>query len=131
MSDTAPQNHAFCFIDKTQLIKIRQKAMRSGVWFKFLRRIDRVLVDLTIMVVDNVRSVTLAKSILALARRLEGIMESRVSKALREIGFPLAQKLSLAAQKWGNTSAESWASAPSFARFLAVMHINDPKIFKL
>lgn len=131
VSDTELKNHTFSFIDKTQLIKIRQKAMRSGVWFKFLRRIDRVLVDLTIRVVDNVRSVTLAKSILALARKLEGFIESRVSRALREIGVPLAKKLSLTAQKWGNTFAESWASVPSFARFLAVMYINDPKIFKL
>ena len=104
--------------------------MRYGVWFRALRRIDRVLIDLTIKVACNVRSVILAKSILALARKLEGIMESSFSRALREVGFQLAQKLSLLAQKWGSTSAKSWASDSSFAHFLAVMHINDPKTFK-
>jgi hypothetical protein len=104
--------------------------MRAGVWFRALRRIDRVLIELTIRVVDSVRSVTLARSISALVGKLEGIMESTVSRAVREVGFPLAQKLSLVTQKWGNVSAESWASDSSFARFLAVMYINDPKTFK-
>ena len=130
MFDAMPHGSAFNFLNRTQLVKLRLKAMRSGVWFKALRRIDRVLIDLTIKVVGNVRSVTLAKSILALARKLEGIMESRLSRALREVGLPLAQKLSVLAQKWGNTSAKSWASASSFVNFLAVMHINDPKTFK-
>lgn len=130
MFEIVSENHAFGFFDRAQLVKLRLRAMRAGVWFRVLRRIDRVLVDLTIRVADNVRSVILARSIFALARKLEGIMESRVSRALREIGFPLAQKLSLTAQKWGNASAESWASAPFFARFLAVMHINDPETFK-
>lgn len=104
--------------------------MRAGVWFRALRRIDRVLIELTIRVADSVRSVTLARSISALAGKLESLLESTVSRAAREVGFSLAQKISLAAQKWGNASAEGWASAPSFARFLAVMYINDPKTFK-
>ena len=130
MFETVPQDNAFIFLNKTQLMKLKLKAMRSGAWFRALRRIDRVLIDLTIKVVSTVRSVTLAKSILALVRKLEGIMESSLSRALREVGFPLAQKLSLVAQKWGSTSAKSWASDSSFVHFLAVMHINDPKTFK-
>jgi hypothetical protein len=57
-------------------------------------------------------------------------MESGFSRALREVGFQRAQKLSLLAQKWGNTSAKSWASNLSFVHFLAVMHINEPKASK-
>lgn len=131
LSDTLPQNHVFCFLDKIQLMKLRQRAMRAGVWFRALRRIDRALIDLTIRVAHNIRSITLARSILALTNKLEEIMESRLSRALREVGFPLAQKLSLAAQKWGNTSAKSWASNLSFVNFLAIMHINDSKTFRL
>jgi hypothetical protein len=129
--EIVPQDRTFSFFDRIQLIKLKLKAIRAGVWFKALRRIDRVLIDLTIKVVGNVRSITLAKSILALARKLEGIMESRLSRALREVGFPLAQKLSLVAQKWGSTSAKSWPSDSSFVNFLGVMHINEPKTFKL
>jgi hypothetical protein len=126
---TPLENNTFSFLSKTQLTRLKLKAMRSGVWFKALPRIDRALFDLTIKVTSSVRSITLARNLLAVIRKLEGIMESRLSRALREVGFPLAQKLSLFAQKWGNTSAKSWAHDPSFANFLAVLQINDPKTF--
>ena len=98
--------------------------MRAGVWFRALPRIDRVLVDLTIKVTENIRSSLLAKSIFAVVGKLEGLLESSVLKSLRLIGRPLAEKISLIAQKLGNTSAESWADDSSFAFFLAIMHTN-------
>ena len=104
--------------------------MRAGVWFRALPRIDRVLVDLTIKVTNNVRSITLAKNILVVVRKLERSLESSLLRAFREVGLPLAQELSLVAQTWGNLSAESWSSDSSFAFFLAVLHINNPKTFK-
>ena len=124
------QEIASSFLNRAHLMKLRLKAMRAGVWFRALPRIDRVLVDLTIKVASSVRSFTLAKNLLAVIRKLEGLLESSLSRALREVGLPLAQKLSLAAQKWGNVSAESWSSDSSFIKFLAVMHINEPKAFK-
>ena len=98
--------------------------MRAGVWFKALPRIDRVLVDLTIKVAENIRSHYLAKSLFAVVGKLEGLLESNVLKSLRLFGRPLAEKISLTAQKLGNTSAKSWAADSSFAFFLAVMHTN-------
>jgi hypothetical protein len=98
--------------------------MRAGVWFRALPRIDRVLVDLTIKVTENIRSSLLAKSIFAVVGKLEGLLESNVLKSLRLIGRPLAEKISLTAQKLGNTSAKNWAADSSFAFFLAIMHTN-------
>ena len=100
MHKTAPQDNAFSFLDKAQLMKLKLKAMRAGVWFRTLPRIDRALIDLTIKVTRNVRSVVLAKSILSITRKLEALLESKFVRAIREIGFPLAYKLSLFAQKW-------------------------------
>jgi hypothetical protein len=117
----------FSFLDKKRLVNLRTKAVRSGVWFKVLQRIDRVLFDLTIRVVDNIRSAKLAKSILAIARKLEDAMKSSLSR-LMEIGLPLAREISLTAQKLGNVSASSWAFDSSFAVFLAVMHMNRHQI---
>ena len=124
------QDNASSLLNKAQLIKLRLKAMRAGVWFRALPRIDRVLVDLTIRVASNVRSFTLAKSILAVIRKLEGLLERSLLRALREVGRPLAQKLSLVAQKWGNAFAKGWASDLSFGIFLAVMHINEHRTSK-
>jgi hypothetical protein len=61
------------FLDKSQLQKLRLRAMRAGVWFRSLPRIDRVLVDLTIKVAGRVRRITLAENILAVVRKLEHI----------------------------------------------------------
>jgi hypothetical protein len=124
------QGNTSSFLTKTQLIKLRLKAMRAGVWFRALPRIDRVLVDLTIRVASSIRSATLAKNILAVTMKLEGLLESRILRAFRGVALKLAQKLSLIAQKWGNTSARHWASNVSFVNFLAVMNINEPKAFK-
>jgi hypothetical protein len=130
MPKTMLTENTLSFLNKKQLIKLRLKAIRAGVWFRALPRIDRVLVDLTIRVAGSIRSTTLARNILAVIRKLDGLLESRLLRAFRGVAHQLAQKLSLMAQKWGNTSAKSWASDVSFVTFLAVMHINEPKTFK-
>jgi len=130
MPKNALPENALGFINKTQLVKLRLKAIRAGVWFRALPRIDRVLVDLTIRVAINIRSATLARNILAVTRKLEGLLESRILRAFRGVANKLAQELSVIAQKWGNTSAKIWASDVSFVNFLAVMHVNEPKTFK-
>jgi hypothetical protein len=114
----------FSFLEKTQLVKMKLRAMRAGVWFRALPRIDRVLIDLTIKVADSIRSVSLAKCVLSVTRKLEGLLESRLARSIREVGFPLACKLSLFARRWGNLRAAEWAEDAGFARYLAVMYLN-------
>jgi len=118
---------SFCFLNKKQLINLKTKAMRSGAWFKALKRIDRVLFDLTIRVVDTIRSAKLAKSIAVLTKKLEDAKKNNFSSRLRTIGLPLTQKISFTAQKLGNASAGGWVFDSSFAVFLAVMCINNVK----
>lgn len=130
MFKTAMPKNTSGFINTNQLIKLRLKAKRAGVWFRSLPRIDRVLVDLTIRVASSVRSATLARNILVVTKKLEGLLESSLLRAFRGIALQIAQKLSLIAQKWGNSSAKRWAHDLSFVKFLAVMHINEPKAFK-
>jgi hypothetical protein len=101
-------------------MKLKFKAVRAGMWFKALSMIDRALVDLTIKVAENIHSISLAKSIFAVVSKLERFLESPALKSLKLIGYTLAEKISLIAQKWGNASAENWATDLSFAFFLAV-----------
>jgi hypothetical protein len=124
VSTTAPQNSTFSFLDKTQLIKLKLKAMRAGVWFRVLRRIDRVLFDLTIKVARCIRSSILANCILSIIGKLEALLESKLARAIRNIGFPLASQLSLLAQKWGNEGAQEWAKDAGFAQYLAIVKLN-------
>lgn len=110
-------NNTSFFPDKKQLVNLKTKAIRSGVWFKALQRIDRVLLDLTIRVVDNIRSAKLARSINMVSRKLEDAIKNNFSNHLRRIGFFFAQKTSSTAQKLGNESAKVWALDSSFAVF--------------
>lgn len=116
-------------LEKSELIRLRLKAVRCGVWFRALSRLDRAVDDLTLRVVDGVRSFRLAAAILSIVKKLQKAVEGRVSGCLTKVGFQLALKLSLFAQKWGNVQARDWASDASFAKFLVIMHINDPKMF--
>ena len=112
------------FLSVGELFKVKNFALRRGVWFKALNRIERGVLDLTMKYVDNVKSTKLAKVLEAIIQKLKQATESMVDKLMRTIGIPLAEKISYIAAGWGNVSAKSWASDSQFAVFLAVMHIN-------
>ncbi len=112
------------FLDRSQLVKLKMRAMRAGVWFHGLPRIDRVLVDLTIQVADCVRSASLARCLLSVSRKLEGLLESKLKRAIREFGLEIVRKLSALALRWGCKSAFGWADDVGFARYWAVMKLN-------
>jgi len=117
-------------LDKRLLKKVKVRAFRNGAWFRALHRLDRVLVNLTIRVVDRIRSATLVKNILTVIKKLEENVGGDLLRDLNDLGFSLARKLGLIAQRWGNTSAKKWAFDLSFLRFLVVLHINDPRYSK-
>lgn len=112
-------------LNVARLLDLKYKAMRSGLWFKALRRIDRVLVDVTVRVAKSVHSATLARALYSIMEKLESAFKNRVWSVVHKIGFPLAHKLSVLAQKWGNDYAPNWAFDESFAKFLAIMYVNS------
>jgi len=113
------------FVEKVSLVKLRLKAMRSGVWYRALNRIDRVLVDLTIKVAKtSIKSNSLLNRLLSVTTKLESILENKLSRATREYGLPQASKLSKLAQSWGNKLAHAWSSDLAFAKFLAALNLN-------
>lgn len=116
-------------LKRDQLAKIRSIAMRRRVWFRVLNRLERGLINLTLKVTDKVRSKALAEALYSIVSTLLKALESKVDLSMRRVGVPLAKKISQIAQKWGNNSAEKWSSDIFFVRFLAVMHLNNPKTF--
>ncbi|MBE0513021.1 hypothetical protein IBX38_08220 [Candidatus Bathyarchaeota archaeon] len=116
-------------LGKNELAKIRARAMRRGVWFRVLTRGERAQVDLTMRVVKRIRSFILAKVITSIVEKLLDAMESRVARLMREVGQPLAQKLSGIAQEWGNRLARQWMADPGFVQYLTVNYMNTPTSF--
>jgi hypothetical protein len=111
-------------VSRSLLVRMRTLALRRGLWFRVLTGTERACVDLTIRVVDEVRSGMLMNALLSVLRKLDEVVESRVVRSMRDVGVEAARRLSSVAVRWGNSSAASWAWDPRFVRFLAVLHLN-------
>ena len=110
--------------ERSELVKLRVKALRRGLWFRVLSRVERGLIDLAIKVVEKVRSLVLARSLIGIVEKLLNAMESEVKRLMRTVGLPLAQKLGEIAQGWGNKSAPLWAADLGFVQYLAIVEKN-------
>ena len=117
-------------LGKSELVRIRARAMRRGVWLRVLTRAERAQIELTTRVVKRIRSFFLARVLTAIVEKLLDAMESRVVRLTREVGSALARKLSGIAQNWGNNSAGDWTADPGFRQYLAVTYMNTPSMFK-
>ncbi|MCW4005049.1 MAG: hypothetical protein NWF04_00410 [Candidatus Bathyarchaeota archaeon] len=106
------------------MLKFKKQAMRAGAWFRVLPRLDRALIDLTIRVTESVRSPFLTKSILSIAHKLETFLENKFISAVRDFGFPIAQKLSSLAVQWGHKKAAVWADDTGYATYWTIMKLN-------
>ena len=129
MRETRPDQTSV-LLSRDELVRMRAKAVRRGVWFRVLTRSERAQVDLTVKLVRKVRSFLLGRVLSSLAKKLREAMESKVTRFMRTVGTPLAEKLSQLAQQWGNPSAIRWAKDPGFVQYLAVVNVNMPEILK-
>lgn len=118
-------------LSRSELTKLRVKARRRGVWFRMLSRVERGLIDLSIKVVEKVRSLVLARSLISVVEKLLEAMESEVARLMRTVGCSLARKLSEVAQGWGNKAARLWATDFSFVQYLAVTQKNLSPSFRV
>ena len=111
-------------LSSDELARIRLMAIRRGVWFKVLSRLERGLVDLSLKVVRRIRSKILAMAICSIVKKLLKALQSKLKLQMRQIGAPLAEKISQIAQKWGNKTAREWASDLGFIQYLTLMKVN-------
>jgi len=114
-------------LTREALAKLKLKALRRGIWFKDLKREERKLLELTMRVVEKVRSFLLAKLVSRIVGKLCEAMESRVIRLMRTEGRSLAEKISKMAQVWGNKTAKSWARDRGFIQFLTVSNLSSFK----
>jgi hypothetical protein len=98
----------------------KKLALRRRVWFKLLSRVERGIIDLTVRYVDCIKSAKLAKVVTAIIDKLKIATESIVDRLVRNVGLPLALRISQIAVSWGNSLASKWAEDCAFARFLVI-----------
>jgi len=112
-----------------ELARIRAMAIRRGDWYRTLSKTERALFDLTIRVVRKIRSFVLSRIFASIIEKLQIRTECNIVVLIHKMGQPLAEKISGIAHRWGNAFADSWSEDSNFARFLAIMRINDPSLF--
>lgn len=112
-------------LERCELVRMKVRALRRGVWYRVLSRIERGLIDLAILTVRRVRSPVLARSVMVAVERLLSFMESRVARQMRTVGYQSAERIARIAVSWGNRSAVGWVKDAGFVRFLAVSHMNS------
>ena len=112
-------------LTRDSLAKLKQKARRRGIWYRDLKQNERMLLDLTISVVQRVRSFMLAKLVVPILTRLCEALESRVYLLARSEGARMAESLSKIAQRWGNRAAKSWGEDKGFMQFLVINNLQS------
>lgn len=108
------------FVSAGKLVEFKKAALRRGVWFRALSRVERGVIDLTVKCVDSIKSEKLTKVVTVIIDKLQLAMEGMADQLVRTIGLPLARKISNIAVSWGNLSASKWAEDCAFARYLAL-----------
>jgi len=105
---------------------VRRKALRRGVWYSALDRVERGIIVLTSRVVDVVRSVKLGVEIVMILAKLREAFKSRFVRHMESYGLEEARKVAGQAAAFGNEEAEAWIYDFSFARYLTFMDLNRP-----
>jgi len=123
-------SQARLMLSREKLEKIKKIAIRRGVWYKTLNKVERALVELTIRIVKKIRSFVLNRVLASIIEKLQASLDDRWAVPVQKVGQPLAKKISLIAQSWGSVSAFQWKSEHKFIRFLTVMYINTPSAFR-
>ncbi len=109
---------------KKFLIEKRNHAFRRGVWYKILDKNERNIMNLTIHVVDRVKSTLLGLVILKIIKKLkDALMNSFVMK-MKRFGVRRVQKLIDMAVDWHNEAARDWVSDSGFVKYVTMTEIN-------
>jgi len=113
------------------LAKLKTLAVRRGLWFKVLSAVERAVVDLTLKVVERVRSSVLKEVLKSIASKVVEALKSRSFKErAMAIGRALAERLVRIAERLGNKRAREWAEDPRFVMYLGVSWLNTPPMFR-
>jgi len=112
-------------LSRQGLMKIRTRALRKGVWFEALSRIERSIIDLTIRCVDQVHSNVLMKTVVAILDKLLETLEEDYLKRVERVGREIAEKICEIAWLWGNPQAWTWKYDLRFVKFLGTNAMNS------
>ena len=111
------------------LSSIKKKAMRKGVWYSTLDRVERGIISLTVHILDKVESEILGVELVKILVKLVKASKSEFVRRIEEYGWGKANDLADFAVEWGNISAKKWAENAGFAMYLTLIDLTQPSEF--
>jgi hypothetical protein len=117
--------------DSACLLRIRRAALRGGVWYRVLDRTERAILSLVPRCMEKPRSAKLIDILARIIVKIESALKSPMASLVSQVGRPLARKLSQIAQKWGHKAAGEWVTDEGFARYLAIVNMNEIPAFRV
>jgi hypothetical protein len=111
------------------LIGWRHRALRRGVWYSALDRVERGIVSLTARVVDRVDSEVLGVELVKILAKLVRACKSGFVRHMEMFGLGRVCVLSRLAVEWGNSVAKGWAYEMGFVGYVSMMDLNQPTGF--
>jgi len=108
------------------LVEMRRKALRRGVWYRALDRVERGILSLAARVVDRVESAVLGVVLVKILRKLRDALKSGFVRRMEEFGLKRAREVAAQAVAWGHGAARAWSSDLGFVRYVTLLDVNAP-----
>ena len=115
-----------------ELVVLRTRAMRKGLWFKLLTPVERSICELAIRSLRAVKSRRLAEVLRTIMDKLVSYLRRpfQAQDLAWAIGYEMARIISSVASSWGHPRALEWARSPEFVTYLAITYMNTPSYYR-
>ena len=104
---------------------MKKKALRKGVWYRTLDRVERGIVSLTARLIDRVESEMLGVELVKILVKLMKALKSGFVRHMEVFGFGRVFELSRLAFEWGNSVAKGWVHDMGFVGYVSMMDLNQ------
>jgi hypothetical protein len=113
-------------LERGFLAGVRRRAMRRGIWFRALSDLDRGILNLSAVLLDDVRSVTLRVQIVSILAKLRDAFKSPFRRYVEKHGQERLRQVLEAATKLGCSAARSLQSDEGFMEYLMFLDFHQP-----
>lgn len=100
--------------------------MRKGIWFRALSALDRGILNLSAVLLDDVRSVTLRVQIVSILAKLNDAFKSPFRRYVEGHGQERLRQVVEATAKLGCSAAKSLQNDKGFMEYLIFLDFHQP-----
>ena len=100
--------------------------MRKRVWYNSIDSLERGIVNLTISLIENIKSLTLFRVLKSILKKIKESSKSFFIRYHEKYGLAKAEKVVKLAVSYGCEYATTWLNYSSFSRLLTLNDMNDP-----